>query len=99
MSTFKILFLPKNLVVGAAFLLIFLLLFWLRSRRFSNRLLTESLGLNLLIYGVLFTMGEGYLMLLFVRLALASNGTLLLHCVLGSADEPRPVEPPRAIEP
>jgi hypothetical protein len=83
---FKNLFTPNNLVVGGGFALIFLLFFWLRSRTFSDRLVMKSLGVNLFLYGVLFVIGEGYLMVLFgdlkwpriaLYLAIASWGALL----------------------
>jgi hypothetical protein len=64
----KNLFTPKNLVVGGGFALIFLLFFWFRSRTFNDRLAIKSLGVNLFLYGVLFVIGEGYLMVLFANL-------------------------------
>ena len=79
--------LPKNLAVGGGFLLIFLLLFWLRSRKYSDRLPMKSLGLNLLVYGFLFVIGEGYLVVFFadmkwsrvaLYLAMLSWGVLLI---------------------
>jgi hypothetical protein len=82
----KNLFTTKNLVVGGGFALIFLLFFWFRSHTFSGRLATKSLGGNLFLYGVLFVIGEGYLMGLFadlkwpgiaLYLAIASWGVLL----------------------
>jgi hypothetical protein len=82
----KNLFVPKNLVVGSGFALLFLLFFWFRSRTFKDRLAMRSFGLKLFLYGALFVIGEGYLMVLFadlkwprivLYLAIASWGVLL----------------------
>src|SRR5579864_7685099 len=83
---FKNLFTLDNLVVGGGFALIFLMFFWFRSRTFSDRFAIKSLGVNLFLYGVLFVIGEGYLMVLFadmkwpriaLYLVIASWGALL----------------------
>ena len=76
----------SNLIVASGFALIFLLLFWLRGSTTSDWLAIKSFKVRLLLYGLAFVLGEGYLMVLFADLkwprillflAIASWGVLL----------------------
>ena len=51
----------NNLIVGVGFALIFLFLYWLRSRGASEGLVLKSLKVRLLVFGLAFVLGEAYL--------------------------------------
>jgi hypothetical protein len=75
-----------NYLIASAFALIFLLLYWIRGRKTSGWLPLNSFKTRLLVYGVVFVLGEAYLMVVFADLkwprpllflAIASWGVLL----------------------
>jgi hypothetical protein len=76
----------SNLVVAGGFALIFLLLSWLRHRTPTAGMAIKSFKIRLLVYGFVFVLGEGYLIVIFADLkwpkillflAIASWGVLL----------------------
>ena len=78
--------LSNNLIVASGFALIFLFVYWVRGRRTSGWLPLNSFKTRLLVHGLIFVLGEAYLMILFADLkwprtllflAIASWGVLL----------------------
>jgi hypothetical protein len=55
-------------MVAGGFALIFLLLSWLRHRTPTSGMAIKSFKIRLLVYGFVFVLGEGYLIVIFADL-------------------------------
>jgi hypothetical protein len=88
----------SNLMVAIGFALIFLLLSWLRGRTTGGGLALNSFKIRLLVYGFVFLLGEGYLMVLFADLKWPRTLLFLAIASWGSAARLRAMESPSATE-